>query len=279
MAKVKFPDLTGVEDIPERDHAPVGIYRAKIVACEGPKPSSKGNQMLEVRLHLTHDAAGKKLKTEYNDIWEYPILDHDHPFVQNKLKEFQTALGVKLKGGALDPEGKTIQVKLKSDTDQDGEYRPRIGKWMPVTAADDEPDEDEEPDTDEEEAEEEEEEDAIDLDALDRTALKQLIKDEELGSLADLGIKKSTTDDQIREIIAEAMGGEEEEPEEEPEDDDEPEDEPEDDAGSDDEEGDDYDTWDVTALKKELKERELKQTGAKKVLIQRLRKDDGDEPF
>jgi hypothetical protein len=273
MAKLKY-DLSNVEDIPELEQAPVGTYRAKVVSAEG-KESSKGNQMVEVRFHLTHDASGKKLKTEFADIWEYPILDHDHPFVQNKTKEFFTAFGMKLKG-VLDTDklvGQTVQVKLKSDTDQDGEYRPRIGKFMPVVVADEEEPEDEEPEDDEEGDDEE----SVDLDALDRKELKALIKEEEL----DITVKKSMTDDNLRELIAAAMSDddEEESDDDEDDDDDEEEDDTKEESSEDDEEGDDYDSWAVPALKKELKDRELTATGPKKALIARLRKDDGDEPF
>jgi hypothetical protein len=272
MAKIKW-DVSDVEDIPEREHAPVGTYRAKIVSCEA-KKSSKDNDMLECRWTLTHDASGKKLKTEFNDIWEYPILDHDHPFVQNKLKEFIRALGLKAKG-TMEAEklvGKTAQVKLKSDTDQDGEYRPRIGKYMPVTA--EEPEDEEEPDTDDAEEEEAEDEDGeeVDLDSMSRKELKEFIKEEEL----EVRVLKSMSDDDLREAIQEAMGDDEEE-EEEP-DDDEEEDDDEDEA-DDEEEGDNYDEMSAPDLKAALKERELPTTGTKKVLIQRLRKDDGDSPF
>jgi hypothetical protein len=335
MAKLKY-DLSNVEDMPELEHAPVGTYRAKVITAE-PKTSSNGNQMIEVRFHLTHDASGKKLKAEYSDIWEYPILDHDHPFVQNKLKNFLTAFGLKVKG-TLDTDkivGQSVQVKLKSDTDDDGEYRPRIGKFMPLTVADEEPEEEPEGD----DAEGEDDEDAVDLDQLSRAELKKLIKDEEL----DITVKKSMTDEQLREAIAEAMSededddeaedaddesDDEEDGEEEAEDDEEEDDdsidldaldrselkalikeqglevkvlkkddddalrakiaeamgsgdeEAEDDEEEDDDEkSTDYSSWAVSDLKKELKTRELASSGSKAVLIKRLQKDDGDEPF
>ena len=280
MAKIKY-DVTNVEDVADREPAPVGIYRAKVVKAE-PKQSKNGNQMIEVQLTLTHDAAGKKLKpNQYGDVWTYPIMDHDHPFVQAQWKEFIKAFGLKPKG-TLDTDklvGDSIQVKLKSDTDQDGDYRPRVGKMMALADAPEEEPEDEpepdEPEEDEEEGDEEDDEEAVDLDDLDRAGLKQFIKDEEL----EIKVKKSMSDDDIRAAIAEAM-----EDEDDDEDDDEEEDEDggadaDEEGGDDEEEDDGYESMSIADLKAELKERELPQNGAKKVLIARLRKDDAEPAF
>jgi len=271
LAKIKY-DLSGVEDVQDGQHAPVGIYRAKVRSVDGPKQSSGGNPMLEVVFDLTHDATGKKLKEQYMPVWYYPILEHDHPFVKARLKEFLTAFGLKPKG-TLDTDkivGQTVQLKLKSDTDQDGEYRPKISKVMGLPESSEEPEE--EPD---EEPEEEEEDEGVDLDALNRSELKKFIKDEEL----EIKVTKSMSDEDIREAIAEAMGEESEE--EEPEDDEPEEEEGEESEGEGEaeEEDDGYDDMSVADLKAELKERELQTGGARKVLIARLRKDDQEEPF
>lgn len=268
MAKIKY-DVSDVEDVAEGTHAPVGIYRAKVRSVEGPKQSSGGNPMLEVVFDLTHDAQGKKLTDSFMPVWYYPILEHEHPFVQARWKEFLLAFGLKPKG-TLDTDkivGQTVQLKLKSDTDQDGEYRPKISKVMAL-APDAEPAEEEEPEEPEDEEPEGEEED-LDLDSLSRAELKALIKEEEL----EIKVVKSMTDDAIREAIAACY--EEDEGEEEPE-----EEEPEEDAeGEEEEEGDGYDDMSVADLKAELKERELATNGARAVLIKRLRKDDQEEPF
>lgn len=269
MAKVKY-DLTNVEDLTS-DHAPVGVYRAKVASVDGPKPSSSGNQMLEVRFDLTHDATGKALSNgNYMPVWYYPLLEHDHPLSQARLKEFMLAFGLKAKG-TLDTDklvGQSAQLRLKADTDQDGDYRPRIAKVMALVQQD-------EPEEAEEEAEPDEG-DELDLDAMDRAGLKAVIKSEAL----DVRVLKSMSDDDIRKAIVAAWPEDEEEEEEGADE----EEEEEDDEGTGDaaeaEEGEDdgYDDMTVAELKAELKERELPSAGARKVLVQRLRKDDEEEP-
>ena len=285
MAKVTY-DLTGVDDLPDEPHAPVGTYIGKIEAAEF-KNSSAGNPMIEVRWRLTHDASGSKLKESYQAVWDYPILEHDSKFVMGKTKAFMEAIGEKLKG-TLDTNkmvGKKAQLKLKSDTDDGGDYRPRIGKILPAPG-EAEPD-DVEPDEVEAEAEPEEEE-GVDLDSMSRDELKKFIREEKLGTLADLGITKNTSDDEIREIIVNAMGGAEEEPEAEAEP--EPEEEPEDDAepeGEEESEGDGYDAMDIKALAAEFKERSLDESEVKGLkgaklkakVIELLRADDAESPF
>lgn len=267
--KVKY-DVSAFADAGSDAHAPVGTYLLTVEDIDGPKPSSNGNSMLEVRFRPTHNAQGERLKEEYAPIWYYPLLDHDSPFVQGRTKEFFAALGLPLKG-SLDTdkmEGTKVLGRLKSDTDQDGDYRPRIAKLMKVEQAD----EAEEPEAEAEEAEEEEGEDeGVDLDTLSRAELKKFIKDEEL----DVKVMKSMSDDDIRTAIVEAMPEDEEEDEEESDEEEADEEESE----GEEEGGDNYDQLSVAELKAELKERELPTNGARAVLTQRLRKDDSGEPF
>lgn len=264
MAKLKY-DVTNVEETAGDKQAPVGTYILTVENVDGPKPSSQGNQMLEIRLRPTHDAKGDKLREEYAPIWYYPLIDHDHPFVQQRWREFLLAFGYKPKG-TLDTDkldGMKVLGRLKEDTDQDGDYRPRIAKLMKVEQADEE-----EPDADEgEEEESEPDEEAVDLESLDRKGLKAFIKDEEL----DIKVLKSMSDDDIRAAIVEAMGDEEED-EEEPDEDEEEEDGEEQSSNS-------YDSMSVAELKAELKERELPTNGARAVLVARLSKDDEGDAF
>lgn len=129
----------------------------------------------------------------------------------------------------------------------------------------------------EEEAEEPEEEaagtDWGGLLLLDRSGLKKLNGDLQLG----VRVVKSMTDDDLREAIAEAM--EVEVPsKEEPEEAEEAEEGEEAEAAA---PTDDYDEWSDDDLREELGDRNLPQKGPKGVLIRRLRKDDAqeDKPF
>jgi SAP domain/Protein of unknown function (DUF669) len=136
-----------------------------------------------------------------------------------------------------------------------------------------------EEEAEEEEPEEEEVEDGgqlsfADLAQMDRTALKKLNGDQQLG----VRVVKSMTDDDLREAIAEALEIEVPSKEEpgEPE-----EEEGEEAEGSASTPSDDYDEWSDDDLREELGDRNLPQRGPKGVLIRRLRKDDAqeDKPF
>ena len=193
-----------------------------------------------------------------------PLLDKDvHPLSAARTKEFMLAVGLAAKG-TLDTDklvGKAVQVRLKNDTDQDGDYRPKVGKVMALPEADEPEDEAEE----EPEAEGDEEE--MDLDALDRKGLKAVDQGRGPGGAG----AESMSDDDIRKAII-AAWPEDEEEEDEPEDEEE-EAEDETEAEADD---DGYDDMNVADLKAELKERELPTNGARKVLTARLRADDNE---
>jgi hypothetical protein len=291
VSKVTY-DVSG--DIPETSNAPVGWYRGKILSAEDGTSKSSGNQRVEVTIQLTHDASGKKINPDsYWPVRYYLMYADGRPYALRGIKEFNTALGLPLKGAwdLAKLKNKTMSVKLKADTDQDGEYQPRIAKLTPLgetedaPAVADEPEDDatpvepDEPDADEEEGDEEEE-DGIDLDALDRAGLKKFIKDEGL----EIRVMKSMSDDDVREAITEAVGtADEEEPDDEEEDDGEEE------AGDreDSDEEADYSTMSVKDLSAEVKERELdtapfkglKGAKLKTALVAALTEDDESNPF
>ncbi len=282
MAKLKYAD---VKDVPETDNLPVGTYRFKIISAEDGKSKSSDADMTTITLQATHDASGKKLGQDYWPLRVYLMTADDRDYAKRRIKEFMEALGVK----TLDTDksvGKVLLGRVKSGKDLDDEYRPEIGKLMKYTPSDEAPEDDEPADEPEAEAEAEPEDEGVDLGPMSRDELKKFIKDNELGSLADLGINKKTTDDEIRDIIVEAMGGDEE-PEteaedEEPEPEDETEPEAEAEAGAEpDGDGETYTgpEWTVPALRAELKERELPTNGGKAALVARLVKDDTDQPF
>jgi hypothetical protein len=134
-----------------------------------------------------------------------------------------------------------LEIKvLKSMSDDD------VRKVIAEQLSDDEDDDDDDDDEDEDDDDE-----TVDLDELDRAGLKALIKSEGL----DIKVLKKHTDDDVRKLIAEAMG-------EDGDDDD------------DDDEDVDYDDLDVEQLRTTCKERGLSEKGSKKILVARLKKDD-----
>jgi hypothetical protein len=118
--------------------------------------------------------------------------------------------------------------------------------------------EDEDDDEEDDEDEEEEQEDYSDL------SRNQLVKE---ARSRGLKVKKTDDEDTIREWLV-ADDSEEEEEDDDSDDDDE-------------EEEKDYSDWNLPDIKAELKERGLKASGSKEVLIKRLEKDDQnqDDPF
>jgi hypothetical protein len=256
--KVKY-DVSGVEV--QGDFKPVqpGLYRAKVEEIN--EWSGQYGAGAEVVLSVTarSDGTKKDLEGLGSKLWTYIYFDHEPTAF--KWAEFLASVGAPPKGtfDSAKIAGKVeVLVRVKGDKDRDtDEYRPKVAKLLPLPEDAEEPED--EPDEPEAEAEAEPEEEAVDLDALDRDELKKLIKEEQLGTLAELGITKATTDDEIREIIAEKLGGEEEEPEAEdepeeeepePEEEEEPEAEPE-------PEDDGLDELDRDALKKLIKTEDL----------------------
>ncbi len=266
MAKVKY-DVSGATAGGDWEHVQPGLYILELKEMNAkrskPKPDGGGNNpMLEVIWKPIATAEGEKLEGEFSNLYQYVLVDGSQ---DGRLRALTDALGLKPKG-TIDTEavvGEKVLGHVKPDKDQDGEYRPRIAKVMPLAdeVAIDEDDEEEE-----EDAEEEEEDESIDLSTLDRNALKRLIKENEL----EIRVLKSHSDDDIRAAIAEALGGDEEEEEEEDEED---EDEEESENG--------YAEMSLADLKSALKERGLKPTGKKAELVARLVEDDakGGDPF
>lgn len=264
---IKYPDVTNVES--GFSHVGPGMYTVKVDEVSS-RESKNNESMVEVKFVPTKNADGKKafkdkdgkvFKGTPSGIFFYAPLDADSSWAW-QLKQLVTAFGLKVKGGNLSAiAGKECLARLKEDTDQNGDYRPRIAKLLPK-GTDEEPEEEEEVDEPEEEDEEDEEpeEEEVDLDELDRAGLKALIKENEL----EIKVLKKHSDDDIRDLIKEQMGGEEEEEEE-----------------ADDEEeegGDNYEDLSLADLKQECEDRELSSKGSKPVLIKRLRKDDSEDP-
>jgi hypothetical protein len=263
-------DTSGIEgNLPQ---APVGLYFAKVDEISA-KKSKNNEDMVEIIWNITKDANGKKVKKPFARIWSYAPLDPKSSWAR-RLKELIEAFGLASKNANVGLiEGKEAMVRLREDTDNDGEYRPQISKVLKPKAADDDEDEPDEVD-DEDEADDEEEDgdDAVAtavLAGMNRTALKALIKEEEL----EVKVLKSMSDDDLREAIIGA-GWEPEGAEDEEEDEDEDEEEDDDEEA----EEDNYDDMSIKELRQECKDRELDTKGGKPVLIARLRTDDEEEP-
>lgn len=255
MAKVlKYGDVSGVEG--DFKQAPVGLYYLRCESIEQKSNKAGDSQQYEVIFQPTKDANGKKLKETYGRLWYYAPVDPNANWAR-RLKELVAAFGLKPKGGNLAViENKECLARLREGTDLNGDYRPNIGKLMPLPQ-------------DAEEEDEEEDDSNGSLDEMSRAELKAYIKENEL----EVKVLKSMSDDDLRAAIQEMEGDEEEEEEEPDEEEEEEEEEPEAE-----EEEDNYDDMSIKELKQELKDRELQTTGKRSVLVARLRTDDVEEP-
>jgi hypothetical protein len=260
-----------------------GAYVVSVKQIEVGESKNK-DPMMTIEFQIIKNADGSKSEFKGQTVRNWILLDHSDEGVreggQARLRQFLEAVGVvqgkKGESGSLDTdkvEGTELQIQIKSDKDQDGEYMPRVGKMFGLDAGsdaeeEDEPDEadddsededesdDDESDDDDDEDEEDEdsddeddEDDAVDLDELDRDALKAFAKEEGLSLKGkEPGkVSKNWSDDDIRKMIAEAMEAKDG-------DDD-------DDDEEDADEAPDYDSWDAKQLKAELKERGIELEG------------------
>jgi hypothetical protein len=176
--KVKY-DVSDVET--EFHHVEPGMYICKVETINYREDTKSGNgPNLEVILKPVKDSKGKKVKLKDKkgkpvtpaNVYTYVMLEHEPS--EWKLAEFIRAFGLK-EGGELTDKivaklvGKDVQANLKSDTDQDGNYRPRIAKLLALPDEepdddDDDDDDDDEPDTDADDTDEDEDDDSSDDD-------------------------------------------------------------------------------------------------------------------
>lgn len=247
-----------------------GTYIATVDNVEVGESKAK-DPMMTVTFKVVKNADGSKSDHKGQTVRNWILLDHSDEGAkeagQRRLRQFLEAVGVvqgqKGESGSLDTEkvkGTEVQISVKSDKDQDGEYTPKIGKMFALDAdadaEDAEPEEDDEAGEDEEEEpeeddsdsedeeedadeSEEEDEDEVDLDELDRAGLREFVKENNVSLKGREPGKfvKSWSDEEIRKMIAEAMSEEEEQ------------------------EAPDYDSWDQKQLKAELKERGIDLDG------------------
>lgn len=238
-----------------------GLYRAKVLSIDWePNVKDKDPRFHVVLELVSGEAKGYRIHT-------YLIPGSDT--AKWKFHSFLIAVGLlhdkKMKGEINTDRPQdlpNLMVKTKNET-YEGTERAKENGMYPLKDDDpeaeaEEPDEDEAEDEDAEAEADEDEGEAIDLDELDRTELKALIKDQELG----IKVMKSMSDDDVRAKIAEAMGEEEEAEEAE--------------EGGD---AEDYNSWGLDDLKGELKSRGLKFNGPKAALVTRLKESDEADPF
>lgn len=262
MPKIKFgataKDFNDAQG-GDREAPPPGLYRAKVVSIDWEPDIKDKDPRFHVILELVSgEAKGYRIHT-------YLIPGNDA--AKWKFHSFLIATGLmgpkKLKGEINTDRPQdlpNVMVRTKNET-YEGTERAKENGIFPLKDDDPEGEEPEAEEPDGEEPEGEEEEEGIDLDALDRSELKALIKDQEL----DIKVLKSMSDDDLRAKIAEELGVEPEEEEEEES------------AGGDDAE--DYNTWGIPDLKGELESRGLKTTGPKPQLVKRLQESDEADPF
>lgn len=243
--KVKF-NVKGVESRGDFEPIPKGVYEFEVETCVVAKPKDKDERIEVVYVIPAGDLKGRKL---------YDYINLESEAAAWKLRQFLETFGLvtdKKETGEFDPEklvGEKLMVKVVHKPDNrdghEGEVQSRVGSTFAAGKSEDD-EEDLGAASDEDEDEDEDEGDEVDLDELDRAALKKLIKEQEL----DIKVTKSMSDDDVRKAIAEALG----------------------EAGDEDEV--DYDDLSVEELRTTCKERGLSEKGSKKILIARLETDD-----
>jgi len=124
MAVVKY-DVEDVEAGGGGVQPQPGMYAGKIVSVNHRKKKTDGTVISDFEVVVD-------VGSEYARLWTYVKLPDDPNWEKSahgwKLRELTDALGLPPKGG-IDPkkiEGSKVLVKVKADTDQDGDYRGKI---------------------------------------------------------------------------------------------------------------------------------------------------------
>jgi hypothetical protein len=199
MAKVKYDvsgsDPEGAMSLQRTSPRP-GMYVGRLAELnlghsrdENGKPDKGRPRMEVITKMLKADKPGNKKYTG-SQVWDYLLLPGHEGFTgfpEQKLDNFLQSLGIAKKKskrkGTFDTDdlkGKKLLVIIRADKDQDGNYRGRVGQYLPydpdtfkesasradedeedfdAEAIEDEELEGEEPDEDEDEEDEEEDED------------------------------------------------------------------------------------------------------------------------
>lgn len=193
-----------------------GTYRAKIIKAVPTVSTEKGTDGLQVVFQILEGKyKGKKIT---DNLWVAPkafsrfrvLLEACDAEVPKKIKLSSIAAAVK---------GATLYIEVQDEEREGYKTRSRVTFEGFISEDDYDPDVDDDAEDDDEvedlddEDEEEEEGNADELDEMDRAELKAYIKEQEL----EVTVRKSMSDDDLREAIKEAQGEDEEEEEEEEE--------------------------------------------------------------
>lgn len=297
-------DVRGVESTGgDFELPPVGLYRVKIVSAVYEEPQGK-DPRTHVIFQITHDAKGKKIKANYSQIHRY------YTYGENAIgfwRQFLEAVGVvqgkKGEKGTLSEDdlvGQEVLLRVKHEVWKesdggDGEARPRAGNVMALpdddedtgddedddddsdddddddSSEDEDDDDDDDDEDDEEDDEDEDDEDDDDDDDDDDEDDEDETPDWSEMTIVDLEKAVKENDGKVVSVVgrgAKAKKGaarkkalvkwlEE--------------------NASGDDEDEDYNEWDLSDLKEELKERGESTKGSKATLVKRLEKLDEAE--
>jgi len=264
VTRLKF-DVEGVDPGGDFKVPKPGAYSCKIDVIE-PKESQAGNEMLEVQYVITEDG-----EFENSRLWDYIVLTENQRWKYRRFLEAVGAVNDNKEKGEIDLDelvGKRVLVKVTNEDSSEYGKRARVGSVSKLTKAgqvDDEEDEDDGEDEDELTYE--------DVMGMNKTDLKELISDEDLG----IRVLKSSKVETLRVKVAEALELEEEEEE--------PEDEEEEDGEEEELTAEDVEGMSKTEIKELIEDEELgirvtkasKVANLRKRVIEELELDDEEE--
>lgn len=145
MAKVTFKipkkAFENIADQGEFEQAPVGLYVAKLTSCEPHLAQTNGKpDKSKPSLECIYQIVGvgrenEKPDVRYSQIWDYVSM-RDSEDVHWKQAQFAAAMGIadgsKNVNTSKDPAefvGTLVLLRVKKDTDREGNYRAKVG-WV-----------------------------------------------------------------------------------------------------------------------------------------------------
>lgn len=299
MAKVKY-DVTGTEFGQQKEFAAQpkkGVYPAKIVEInpgfskgEDGKPDKSRPRLEVIYEIMDKDAVSPEGESAFGArIWDY--VSPKSEAAEWRYAAWLEALGIagekkKDRKGEFDTDeyvGAMVKIRVKPDTNLDGDYRAKVGGIFAlpedeVPSDDDEDDdEDNEDNEDDEEEDEEDEEEEVDYSELTIKDLRELVVERELLTKKKAAAEKKKK--ALIELLEEDDASDEDEDEDEDEDDgdEDDEDEDDDDEGDEDEEELPFEEWSIKELRTECEKRGLNSKGKKAALVKRLEADAEDD--